>query len=200
MDFASLLVFKSPYAIVFWGVLAWAYTMESIQHRSKMKRMASHDGADRYSGLVISIGSGVLQLAAFVVAALPQWRAAESEAAAMLYAGVALIVGGMLLRMHCWRVLGAFFTPTVTIANDHRVVDQGAYKLLRHPSYLGALMTLAGLGLALGNWGSLVLMVVGSWAIYIYRIEVEETALESALGASYTQFKNSRKRLIPFVY
>lgn len=52
MDFASLLVFKSPYAIVFWGVMAWAYTMESIQHRSKMKRMASHDGADRYSGVV----------------------------------------------------------------------------------------------------------------------------------------------------
>lgn len=200
MDFASLLVFKSPYAIVFWGVMAWAYTMESIQHRSKMKRMASHDGADRYSGLVISIGCGLLQVVAFVLAAYQQWGVPESESVVMFYTGVALIVAGMLLRMHCWRVLGAFFTPTVTIANDHRVVDQGAYKWLRHPSYLGALMTLAGLGLALANWASLLLLVIGSWGIYIYRIEVEETALESALGSSYTQFKNSRKRLIPFVY
>ncbi|MFX8657083.1 hypothetical protein ABTM30_19555, partial [Acinetobacter baumannii] len=68
------------------------------------------------------------------------------------------------------------------------------------PSYLGALMTLAGLGLALSNWASLIVMIVGSWAIYIYRIEVEEVALESALGESYTQFKKSRKRLIPLVY
>ncbi len=200
MDFASLLVFKFPYAIVFWGVLIWAYTMESIQHRSKMKRMAGHDGADRYSGLVISVGSGVLQVAAFLLAAYQQWGVPEAQGVPMFYTGVALIVGGMLLRMHCWRVLGAFFTPTVTIANDHRVIDQGAYKWLRHPSYLGALMTLAGLGLALSNWASLIVMIVGSWAIYIYRIEVEEVALESALGESYTQFKKSRKRLIPFVY
>jgi protein-S-isoprenylcysteine O-methyltransferase Ste14 len=32
------------------------------------------------------------------------------------------------------------------------------------------------------------------------RIEVEEAALESALGESYARFKQSRKRLIPFVY
>ncbi len=116
------------------------------------------------------------------------------------FGGLGLIVTGMLLRMHCWRELGTFFTHTVTIADDHRVVDGGAYRLLRHPSYLGALLTLMGLGLVLGNYASLMLMCIGSWSIYIYRIQVEEAALESALGESYTRFKQTRKRLIPYVY
>ena len=71
---------------------------------------------------------------------------------------------------------------------------------MRHPSYLGALMTLGGLGLAQHSWASLSMLLLGSFAIYIYRIEVEERALEGALGDAYAQFKKSRKRLIPFVY
>lgn len=200
MDFASLLVFKLPYAIAFWGVLIWAYVMESIQHKRRIARSAAAGGTDKYSGLVISVGAGLLQVLAFFVAAMPQWRMSAEVEQASFFSGVGLIVAGMLLRMYCWRVLGIFFTPTVTIANDHKVIDQGPYRFVRHPSYLGALMTLGGLGLSLHNWAALGMIVVGSFAIYIYRIEVEEKALEGALGEAYAQFKKSRKRLIPFVY
>jgi len=200
MELATPLVFTLPHAIAFWGLLAWAYYKEGQQLKAKKARSAGHDGDDKYSGLVISIGASILQIAAFVMAFIQPWRVAPEYDALMFYAGLGVILAGMLLRVHCWRVLGTFFTHTVTIANDHRVVDNGAYKWLRHPSYLGALMTMAGMGMALGNFGSLLLLVVGSLAIYIYRIEVEETALETALGEAYTQFKKSRKRLIPFVY
>ncbi|WP_290639108.1 isoprenylcysteine carboxylmethyltransferase family protein [Aquabacterium sp.] len=200
MDFSTLLVFKFPYALAFWGVLAWVYTMESIEHKRKSARMAAHSGDDRYSGLVIAVGASVLQVLAFMLATQTQWAVPADVQAPMLYAGVATIAAGMLLRMYCWRVLGNFFTPTVTIASDHKVVDQGPYRFVRHPSYLGALMTLAGVGLALHNWMALCVLMVGSFGIYVYRIEVEEQALERALGDTYAQFKKSRKRLIPFVY
>lgn len=200
MDFSTLLVFKLPHAAVFWSVLVWAYTMESVQHKRKADRSAGHSGDDQYSGLVISIGAGGLQLASFFVATMTQWMVAPELQLPMFYGGVALVVAGMLLRMYCWRVLGIFFTHTVTIASDHKVVDQGPYRFVRHPSYLGALMTLTGLGLALHNWAALAMLVLGSFAIYVYRIEVEERALERGLGEAYAQFKKSRKRLIPFVY
>ena len=200
MEFAAPLAFKLPYAAAFWGVAIWGYIMESLQIKRKLSRSAGHDGADRYSGLVISVGNGALQLLAFVASFYVPWQVAEAQQLPMFVIGLALIVSGMLLRMHCWRVLGAFFTHTVTIADDHRVVDQGAYKWLRHPSYLGALMTLGGLGVALGSHVLTAMLLLGSTAIYVYRIEVEEAALESALGESYARFKQSRKRLIPFVY
>jgi protein-S-isoprenylcysteine O-methyltransferase len=200
MEHVRPLIFVWPEALAFWSVLAWSYFLESRQYQQKKKRSAGHDGADKYSGLVISMGSFVLQAAAVALAFYAPTAVASELLHPMYYAGVAVIVAGMLLRIHCWRVLGAFFTHTVTIANDHQLVDGGAYKWVRHPSYLGALLASLGLGLVLGNYASLATVFLGSWAIYIYRIEVEEAALETALGESYTRFKQTRKRLIPYVY
>ncbi|CAH0354969.1 hypothetical protein AQB9606_04097 [Aquabacterium sp. CECT 9606] len=200
MDGYFALPFVLPYAFAFWGVLIWAYYIEGVQHKRSQQRMAKHDGADKYSGLVIAIGSTVLQFAAFGLTFYAPWRISEPQIYIYFWAGLALVVTGMLLRKHCWRVLGEFFTPTVTIAKEHKVVDKGAYKWVRHPSYSGAIMTAVGVGLALGNYGSIAVMVIGHIAIYIYRIEAEETALERALGEAYAKFKSNRRRLIPFVY
>jgi len=52
----------------------------------------------------------------------------------------------------------------------------------------------------LGNWASVGVLTIGAFGMFLYRIEVEEAALEQALGESYRAFKLSRKRLIPFVY
>lgn len=194
------LPFVLPYGLAFWGVLVWAYYLEGVQHKRSQQRTAKAAGADKYSGLVISIGSTVLQLVAFGLTFYAPWRIGEPQIYVYFWAGLALVVAGMVLRKHCWRVLGEFFTPTVTIAKEHKVVDQGAYKWVRHPSYSGAIMTSIGLSLALGNYGSIAVMVVGTIAIYIYRIEAEETALEGALGEAYAKFKSNRQRLIPFVY
>lgn len=200
LDDYRALPFVLPYCLAFWGVLGWAYFMEGMQHKRTQQRTAKHAGADKYSGLVISIGSTILQLVAFGLTLYAPWRIAEPEVYVYFWVGLALIVTGMLLRMHCWRVLGEFFTPTVTIAKEHKVVDKGAYKWVRHPSYSGAIMTSVGVGLALGNFGSIAVMVVGTIAIYIYRIEAEEAALEGALGEAYAKFKSNRRRLVPFVY
>lgn len=194
------LAFVSPFAFAFWGVLAWAYVMEWRQMQRKRAVSGAHSGADRYSGLVISIGSALLQISAFVLAFQPQWRFQPESVQPAFWAGLVVVVLGMLLRMHCWRVLGEFFTHTVTIVNNHQLVDSGAYRWVRHPSYLGAVMTFIGLGLSLGSHASMLLIVVGISAIYVYRIEAEEAALEAALGEPYTLFKKTRKRLIPFVY
>ena len=54
--------------------------------------------------------------------------------------------------------------------------------------------------MTLGNYFCIASLVLGPLALYIYRIDVEEVALEAALGQAYTEFKKTRKRFIPFVY
>jgi protein-S-isoprenylcysteine O-methyltransferase Ste14 len=49
------------------------------------------------------------------------------------------------------------------------------------------------------NWLSLALAVPIFWA-FRRRITVEEAALANALGAPYTSYMRSTKRLVPFVY
>ncbi len=76
----------------------------------------------------------------------------------------------------------------------------GAYAWVRHPSYSAGIAMFAGIGLALGNWASFLVVVAVSLVVYHYRMRVEERALEATLGEPYRVFMHSRKRLIPFVY
>lgn len=200
MDISAPLAFSFPHAIAFWAVAIWALAMEARQIKSRKQNSADHGGVDRYSGLVISYGSSVASLLSFSGSFLTASRFDAAWVLPLFWAGLAIVVGGMFLRMHCWRELGRFFTHTVTIANEHKVVDTGAYKLLRHPSYTGALLTHIGTALALSNWLAVLFMVGGNVAIYLYRITTEEAALAGALGEPYREFMRTRKRLIPFIY
>ena len=83
---------------------------------------------------------------------------------------------------------------------DHRVVRAGPYRWLRHPSYSGALIAFAGLGVLAGNAWSLGIILIGTGAAFAYRIAVEERALRARLGEEYTDYSRVTRRLIPFLY
>ena len=85
----------------------------------------------------------------------------------------------------------------VTVPSDQHVVDRGPYRWVRHPSYSGLLLTLVGLGAALGNWLSLIALAVLPTAGLVVRIRVEEAALLAALGAPYREYARHRRRLVP---
>jgi protein-S-isoprenylcysteine O-methyltransferase Ste14 len=114
--------------------------------------------------------------------------------------GLATMVAGALLRRHCFRVLGRFFTGAVTIQADHRLIDTGAYRFLRHPSYSAALLIIVGFATALGNWASVLAAFVCAFCGYAWRARVEERALLAALGEPYARFMAARKRFIPLLY
>jgi protein-S-isoprenylcysteine O-methyltransferase len=115
-------------------------------------------------------------------------------------AGVAIFFAGLFLRWCAIFYLGQFFTVDVSIAKDHRLIDSGPYRLIRHPSYLGALLAFAGLGICLGNWLSLVMITVPITIAFLRRIAIEEEALVEALGPRYTDYARRTRRLIPFLY
>ena len=96
--------------------------------------------------------------------------------------------------------LGRLFTFDVAIAEDHRVIDTGPYRYVRHPTYTGSLLSFVGLGLCGGNLLSLVVLLVPITAAFLRRVAIEEAALTAALGARYADYVARTKRLVPFVY
>ena len=110
------------------------------------------------------------------------------------------MIGGVAFRWHAIRILGRFFSPVVTVQQEHRVVDRGPYRLIRHPSYSGTLLTMLGYGLALGDWASLVFLLACGLSMYGYRVSVEERALLENLGESYRTYMKRTKRFIPWVF
>ena len=116
------------------------------------------------------------------------------------WAGLALLVAGVAVRWLAVYTLGKFFTGTVLIREDHRLLRTGIYKHVRHPAYTGALLAHLGLGLSFTNWFSLGFGVLPYAAAAAYRIRVEERALREAFGDEYETYASSTKRLIPKVY
>ena len=122
-----------------------------------------------------------------------RWLAAQ-------VAGLGLMAAGIVIRSIAIHQLGRFHTPNVAIRADHRLLDTGLYSVVRHPSYLGALIAFFGLGLALDNAVSLALIAVATPCLYLYRIREEDAALLAAFGEPYRDYCARTKRLIPWVY
>jgi len=54
--------------------------------------------------------------------------------------------------------------------------------------------------LSFSNWFTLALSSIPYFVAALYRIRVEEEALEEAFGAEYLDYSKTAKRLIPKLY
>lgn len=194
------LPFTWPHDLVFWAVFLWAFLPEFGIIRRASAAVKQKESSDKGSLQFILAGMWVGYIAGFWLAATHVAQFPQTWRMAVFVTGTVLIVCGSLLRRHCWRVLGASFTGDVRARSDQAVVTAGAYRWLRHPSYTAGIMMNTGLGIALGSWGSALVLLIVSFGVYVYRMSVEERALRAAIGAPYEEFMRTRKRLIPFIY
>ena len=116
------------------------------------------------------------------------------------YIGLAIIVIGMIFRFIAIFSLGRLFTVDVTIRKDHKIKKDGIYRIVRHPSYMGSLLSFAGFGISLNSWLSLAIIVILITAAFIYRIRVEEKLLIAQFGGDYLEYKKKTYYLIPWIY
>lgn len=103
----------------------------------------------------------------------------------------------MALRVWAIVTLGRLFKFVVVIQDGHRVVTSGPYRLLRHPSYTGALAGFLGTGIALDSWLSMLALVLIPLLAIGVRIHVEEAELARALGQEYRAHAGRTRRLVP---
>ena len=177
-------------------------TFLALEWRTRIRSQLNPGGsrADQGSILVVwALVAGGLVLA-FVAAGNLQSAAIEFARWPLFVIGIALMVAGIVIRQWSVALLGRFFTVDVRVHADQTVVDTGPYRWVRHPSYSGLLLTMLGVGLALGNWAALAVLIVLPTAGLVQRIRVEERALFEGLGEPYRRFAATRAHLIPGVW
>ena len=131
------------------------------------------------------------------------FRAAHTHAAVLgggwvpVAIGLTVLVAGVALRAWAILTLGRLFKFVVVIQEDHRLVATGPYRLLRHPSYTSALVAFLGVGIALDNWLSMLILVALPLAAILVRIRAEEAELGTALGQEYRSYASHTRRLVP---
>lgn len=144
-----------PYGLVYIAVFLWAYLPEMILNRRSRGLLRSQDAG---SFRVVMLLQGLAMFAGFSIAFT---GAPGMLARQRLWYGLGLgaMIAGRALRLHCFRILGQSFTAIVVVKPEQQVVEGGAYRWVRHPSYTAGILMLTGAMLALGNWLSVAVVL-----------------------------------------
>ena len=114
--------------------------------------------------------------------------------------GVGLVLLGSTLFVWARRTLGKHYSGHVSVKKEQELVQNGPYRILRHPAYTGYL--LIALGLALGH--SSLLGFVSTLLILlpatVYRIRVEDRMLAEHFGTQFEEYVRKTKRLLPGIW
>ncbi len=171
-------------------LIGWA----AVEIMLRLRNLGERTTLDWTFGLVVAAVAAGVNLG---------FRAAHVQAAvfgggwAPVATGLIVLAAGVTLRTWAILTLGRLFKFVVVIQEDHRVVAAGPYRLLRHPSYTGALVAFLGVGIALDNWLSMLTLVALPLAAILVRIRVEEAELGTALGQEYRSYASRTRRLVP---
>jgi len=194
---------KPPYQQPAAGAGVWTlfalFVLAEYAMRFRARRNRVGRPAERWSlAVVVATIVGAL----FVALRLARWHATTIGAGRWLFfdLGLVLMATGTAVRAWAVVVLGRYFTVEVRVQPGQTVVDRGPYRWVRHPAYTGLIVFLVGVGLALTNWLSLIVLAVVPTAGLLVRIRSEERVLDAALGEDYRRYALGRRRLFPGVW
>jgi protein-S-isoprenylcysteine O-methyltransferase Ste14 len=148
---------------------------------------------DRGSFRVVIVASWAAIFAIFIIRS---FRIGIFEGT-LQYIGFILFGAGIILREWAIYVLGKHFTIRVQVRKEANLITYGPYRIVRHPSYTGTLLTMVGIAIAAGTWFGALFALVLKLIAYRYRINVEEEALRQAFGSEWDDYKKRTWRLIP---
>ena len=118
---------------------------------------------------------------------------------AVRWLGVAMFAAGGALRIWPVFVLGRRFSGLVAIQPGHTLVTTGAYGVIRHPSYLGLLISSLGWALAFRSAVGVLLTALLIPPL-VARIRAEEKLLRTHFGGEYDAYRSRTWRLIPGLF
>ena len=169
--------------------------MELLLRKGETAKSVSPTPTDRGSSalIVTAYGVAVLAISTHVLPSIELGRA-------VAWSGVGIGALGFALRIWAMRVLGQFYTRRLVTTAEQRVVQEGPYRLVRHPGYLGSLLVWAGAAAASGNVIYLSVVVLLLAVAYSYRIHIEEGMLVGELGPAYEEYRRRSWRLLPYVF
>jgi protein-S-isoprenylcysteine O-methyltransferase Ste14 len=114
------------------------------------------------------------------------------------WVGNVLIVLGFLIDFFVFRE-NSYGGSTVQTFADQKVISTGLYARVRHPMYMGVLIMMIGVPLALGSWWGLTILAL-MVPVLVWRILDEEKLLKNDLPGYREYAQKVHYRLVPYLW
>jgi protein-S-isoprenylcysteine O-methyltransferase Ste14 len=182
------------------GIVAWYVIRYPFERKAKRLRVVGsvRSVSERIGLVAATAGLGVIP-AFYVITGAPRWANYPPSAWAVVV-GTMIYAGALWLFRRAHKDLGKNWSITLEIRDQHRVVSNGVYAVVRHPMY--SAFWLMGLGQAflLPNWIAGLAGLVGTAVLFFLRVEKEERMMLDTFGEEYRAYMGRTKRVIPRVY
>jgi protein-S-isoprenylcysteine O-methyltransferase Ste14 len=183
-----------------WPWLIWGwFAAEAVIALAMRTRRGRGSLQDRGSQLLIWVVITIAMVGSDWVREVAPWPI-FAAAAWLRPLSLAVLIVGLTIRIVAIATLGKAFSVNVAIRDQQKVQRSGLYRFVRHPSYLGMEIAFLAIGLHSRNWAVLAFILGLPTMALLYRIHVEEAALNQAFGEEYAEYSRVTKRLIPGVY
>ena len=147
---------------------------------------------------LINVGIMLAVVAAVVVSALDHRFGWSTVPTAVVVVGNVLVLAGLGLA-ELVVIQNNYAAATITVEAEQPVVSTGLYGLVRHPMYVGALIMMVGMPLALASYWALLTIIPGV-LVFAARISDEEKALRQDLDGYDEYTQKVHYRLVPGVW
>ena len=119
----------------------------------------------------------------------------------VIYFGFFILILGIILRYWAMKTLGIYFSYTLkTESYGQRVLDYGAYRYIRHPSYLGIFLIIIAFPIIHASLVGFLVVLFFTCPLIMRRIAQEEKMMINAFNEVYKVYRKKTKKLIPFIF
>ena len=115
------------------------------------------------------------------------------------FAGIVLGLAGFMIFWHAHHTLGKHFSTHLKLLSSHLLIQNGPYRLIRHPMY--AVEILLSVSATLMSANLLIAAVSVAFVILLYaRIPREEHMLIERFGNEYRRYQHTTGCLFPRIF
>jgi protein-S-isoprenylcysteine O-methyltransferase Ste14 len=115
--------------------------------------------------------------------------------------GLLIFAAGAIIKLRAMQQAGEAFLPHVKVDSKLKLVTDGPYALVRHPSYLGLGVSYLGMAILFNSKIAAIALAVLVWPAIVFRIKKEEEMLANRFGEAWKKYANQTPaRLIPQVW
>jgi protein-S-isoprenylcysteine O-methyltransferase Ste14 len=114
--------------------------------------------------------------------------------------GVLCLVAGLWWFQRSHSDLGQYWSVTLELRENHRLITQGVYRYVRHPMYAALFLYATGQALVLPNWVVGPSYFVAFGILFAFRIRAEEKMMLETFGDEYAAYMAKTKLLVPGIW
>ncbi|MEI2612045.1 MAG: protein-S-isoprenylcysteine O-methyltransferase [Candidatus Promineifilaceae bacterium] len=118
----------------------------------------------------------------------------------MGWSGVLLLAGALFIFARAHKDLKTNWSPTLEIRQDHTLITNGIYRLIRHPMYASQWLWVIAQILLLQNWLAGPLDLLFFTFFYVLRVRAEEKMMLDTFGDQYRAYMKKTGGVIPRLF